>query len=319
MKPFFDSSALLQFPEQLKQRFDDDGYVFLKQVIKPEVLVSLRHDIIDIMHRKDWLKAVTPDGMAIPGVQPYVEGEQGYFSVYDELQKLESFHVLAHHPSLKPVLSALLGASAFPHPLGIARLVFPANDAWATPPHQDYPNNQGTEDLYACWIPLHRCPHELGRLNILQGSHKFGVLPLRPALGAGHRKASLEGLSKGLQWLGSDFELGDILIFHSLTVHCSAPNKTDTMRLSVDFRYQRENEALTENSLHPHFKRLSWEEIYQDWKSRELCYYWEKKKFHYGQWRDDLHDIPEDSVSDAIHERIIYDRRRERLRQVENK
>jgi len=46
------------------------------------------------------------------------------------------------------------------------------------------------------------------------------------------------------------------------------------MRLSVDFRYQLEGEALTETCLRPHFDRLTWDEIYSGWKSDRHQYYW---------------------------------------------
>ena len=75
------------------------------------------------------------------------------------------------------------GADGLPHPLSIARLVFPGNEEWTTPAHQDYPNNQGTFELYACWMPLADCTMEEGNLSILRGSHKLGVAPLRVARG----------------------------------------------------------------------------------------------------------------------------------------
>jgi hypothetical protein len=46
------------------------------------------------------------------------------------------------------------------------------------------------------------------------------------------------------------------------------------MRLSVDFRYQLEGEALTEICLHPHFERLEWDDVYSGWKSDRHQYYW---------------------------------------------
>ena len=46
------------------------------------------------------------------------------------------------------------------------------------------------------------------------------------------------------------------------------------MRLSVDFRYQREGEDLTDLVLQPHFGRLTWEEIYAGWESDDHQYYW---------------------------------------------
>ena len=243
---------------------------------------------------------------AIPCVAPCVEGEDRYFEVYDEIQKLEAFHVVPHHPTVRRCMTALLGDSAFPHPLSIARLVFPANDQWTTPPHQDYPNNQGTQDLYACWIPLGDCPVELGSLSILRGSHRYGIAPLEFSLGAGNRRARLDARFEGLQWVGGDFKLGDAIIFHSLTVHRSLPNKLDRMRLSVDYRFQREGEEVTESCLEPHSPGLTWDEIYRGWTRRELKYYWRTKRYTVVPWDPTFHELPSEHVRDAIRERISW-------------
>jgi phytanoyl-CoA dioxygenase PhyH len=197
-------------------------------------------------------------------------------------------------------MTALLGASAFPHPLSIARLAFPRNETWATPPHQDFPNNQGTEDLYACWMPLGDCPTKQGSLAILRGSRRLGLAPLEFSLGAGHRKAKLDERFERLQWVGSDFELGDAVIFHSLTVHRSLPNTTDRMRLSVDYRFQREGEDLTAGCLEPHFARNTWDEIYDGWNREDLKYYWRDKNYTVVPWDAELHAVSKQQAEDGI-------------------
>src|SRR5262249_30045513 len=158
------------------------------------------------------------------------------------------------------------------------------NDEWATPPHQDFPNNQGTTDLYACWTPLSDCPVELGPLSILRGSHRLGLLPLEAALGAGHRRARLGDGHAQLDWVSGDIELGDVLIFHSLTVHRSLPNRAKCLRLSVDYRFQRDGDALTEPCLQPHFGRQAWEEIYAGWERDNLKYYWRRHEYSVVPW-----------------------------------
>ena len=41
-------------------------------------------------------------------------------------------------------------------------------------------------------------------------------------------------------WLRSDYRMGDVLIFHPLTMHAGIPNASDQVRLSADFRCQRQ-------------------------------------------------------------------------------
>ena len=300
------SNASLSDPAALARQFAEQGYLYFQQLLPLANITAAHNDIRHVLHKHGW---INQHDMAI--IEPTVEGEDNYFAVYDEIQKLESFHSLAHEPAVIQVMQALLGPTAWPHPLSISRLVFPFNEEFATPPHQDYPNNQGTADLYACWIPLTECPRTLGSLAVVPGSHKKGVIPLKYALGAGHRQADIPPeISRG-PWLTTDFSAGDAIIFHSLTVHKSLPNLSNgMMRLSVDYRYQREHEALTEQSLLPHFNRVSWDQIYQQWRSTALQYYWQKKSYSIVPWDNTAHELPEDSIKEAIRLNKVYKKKR---------
>jgi len=97
------------------------------------------------------------------------------------------------------------------------------------------------------------------------------------------------------------------LLFPALTVHKAMENHHfDRMRLSVDFRYQLEGEALTEGCLKPHFQRLSWEQIYRDWKSDELQYYWREKDYVEVPWNEALHALPADHVDEAYEQELAF-------------
>ncbi len=274
--PMRASSDLLGDADALRARLDEDSYLFLPGLLDRDEVLALRRDIVDVLAARQWLRADEYLMDAISIIPPLREGEDAFLEAYDAVQKLESFHTLAHHPALVEAMREVVGPTAFPHPLKIARLSFPANFEVSTPPHQDYPNNQGTENLVAAWVPVGDCPIEQGSLAVLRGSHRYGVLPLDRHPGAGNRQAVVpcEMLEK-LRWVTTDFAAGDVLLFPSTTVHASLHNASDfTMRLSVDFRYQQEGEPLTDIVLHPHFQRLTWDEVYADWESGRHQYYW---------------------------------------------
>ena len=145
------------------------------------------------------------------------------------------------------VVREVLGDTAFPHPLAILRLIFPGNLPVTTPPHQDFPNNQGSKNLTAAWIPLTDCPCSAGPAGSTEWLTQVWGYALQHHLGAGNRAAKLDPCMDQLEWHGGDFELGDILLFSALTVHSATHNLDPTaMRISVDFRYQVEGEPLTE-------------------------------------------------------------------------
>ncbi len=273
-RPFAAATALLGDPAALRRRMREDGYLYLPGLLDPAELTALRADILGACAAHGWLEPGTPllDGIAC-GPQR-LEGDPAYFAVYDDVQRLERFHRLRHHPALTALLGSLFDAPLFPHPLAVCRLAFPNAAEHATPPHQDYPNNQGSFDTYAAWMPLGPCPRDLGSIAVLQGSHRFGLLPMRASRGAGNRTTMPRADLATLPWVSGDFAAGDVLVFHSLTVHRSLVNRSDRLRLSVDYRYSSAAEPVTDAVLRPHFGRLDWDDVYRDWQSRAGCYYW---------------------------------------------
>jgi ectoine hydroxylase-related dioxygenase (phytanoyl-CoA dioxygenase family) len=310
---FTDSTPLLSDPAALQARMADDGYVFLRGVVPEETLASLRHEIVDLCAQHGWLKPGADPMQAIPWTVPKVEGEADFFAVYDEVQRLESFHALAHDEAVIGLMRSLLGPTAFPHPLSICRLVFPDLEEWTTPPHQDFPNNQGTPDLYACWIPLGDCPRALGSLSVLGGSHRLGVLPLKFSLGAGGRTIIPDPRMDALTWRGGDFAAGDVIVFHSLTVHRAEPNRLDHMRISVDYRFQREGEPIAASCLRPHFERLGWDEIYAGWQRHDLQYYWRGKDLPEAEWNSNYHAARAEDFVAGIRSQMHLDQHRMRI------
>ncbi|NMY42785.1 phytanoyl-CoA dioxygenase family protein [Pseudomonas sp. WS 5013] len=309
--PIEDSNHLLADPTALRLRFQEQGYLYLKALLPRHKVQVVQDQIFSVCRDKGWFAANSRSvADESPCILPTVEGENEFFRVYDDVQRLEAFHCLAHQPEILDVMRILLDASAFPHPLSICRLMFPDNTETTTPPHQDYPNNQGTTELYACWIPLSDCPLKLGGLAFMPGSHKHGLLPLEFSLGAGNRQATLPEALREKPWVAGDYEQGDVLIFHSLMLHRSLDNLSDRMRLSVDYRYQSAYEPLTEECLHPHFKRLSWDDIYQDWHSKDLQYYWKKLPLTFVPWTTQYHDLPEEHLNEAIKLARAYQKRR---------
>jgi ectoine hydroxylase-related dioxygenase (phytanoyl-CoA dioxygenase family) len=58
-----------------------------------------------------------------------------------------------------------------------------------------------------------------------------------------------------VEWQAGDFAAGDVMIFHSHTVHKALPNLTrDQLRLSTDNRYTRVGDEVAEVSRKSHYE-----------------------------------------------------------------
>jgi ectoine hydroxylase-related dioxygenase (phytanoyl-CoA dioxygenase family) len=314
--PMQESNDLLGDPPALRARLADDGYLYFRKLLDESRVRALRKRMLVTLAEHGWVSGARGYFMAGRCVtDPIREGEEAYLAAYDDIQKLEAFHTLAHDETLVATMREVLGDSAFPHPLKIARLSFPDHYEASTPPHQDYPNNQGTEALTATWIPVGEVPYELGGLAILRGSQRWDLLPLDVHLGAGNRQAVLPlDMLEQCRWVTTEYSMGDVLLFNSKTVHASMHNASEFyMRLSVDFRWQREGEALTPLVLEPHFQRLTWEDIYEGWESTRHQYYWKSLDYEIVPFED----LPVDGrghtemTNEEIARFVAYERRRD--------
>jgi ectoine hydroxylase-related dioxygenase (phytanoyl-CoA dioxygenase family) len=276
--------------EELRRRLDDEGYLFFKKLQNRDKLLALRRDMTAALRAGGWL---VPDADPMLGIadteRRTTEGDLEYNKVYFQIQRLESFHRIPHEPELMSVVERILGKKAIPLPGKKARIWFPRFKEHTTPLHQDFVHYQGSTGTLTCWAPVGDCPIELGPLAVLPGSHKVRkVLAHHFSLGAGGLIIDLKQETKrypvlDTRWLSTNFELGDTLFFPALTVHKALPNNTDNrMRISLDNRYEAVGNRIAEHMLVPHMtdvSPLSWEEIYKDWKSDELKYYWTKVDF----------------------------------------
>jgi len=293
---FIDSTELLESPEALRARAAEDGFLFFRQFLPPEPLLELRRQILKIVQRYGWLKAgidlmagvADLEAVAMSDAQDKTLAGNGVtLAAYRDIQRLELFHTIPHHPQLIALYENLFQAAVLPHPRHIARVLLPAPSFAPTPPHQDYIYIQGTHNFWTLWFPLGDCPLELGGLSVLRGSHREPVLDVVRGRGAGGFEAILCG--KDYTWVQDDYRCGDILTFPSHTVHKGLPNQLgNRIRLSCDLRYQPVAEEIAEGSLQPHMNVAKWDELYHGWQNEALKYYWQKQELKLSPWNPAL-------------------------------
>ena len=262
----------------------EDGYVFLKELFNPDDILHLRREMLTTIQDGGWLVAGTDplDGMADVS-RKCTEGDLGYTDVYHEVYKLQAFHEAGHWPNILETMHKIIDAPVLPHPQKIARIWFPKYTDHTTPVHQDFVHFQGSFDTYTCWAPVGDCPINLGGLAVIPRSHRQGrVVDHHFSLGAGG--LSIDVPQEEAAWHTTNYEAGDALLFHSLTMHKAMPNVTENqLRVSLDNRYQAMHDPIAEHMLTPHLNiaagttasaTLSWDEVYADWTDERLQYYW---------------------------------------------
>ncbi|MFF5212019.1 phytanoyl-CoA dioxygenase family protein [Streptosporangium sp. NPDC000396] len=259
MRELRESSAIIHDPQEMRRRIAEDGYIFFRGLLDSTPIRQLALDILSALQEEGWLKdGYPPDEAPLePPARDFKNSN--FFGGYIALQRLEYFHALVHQAALTTVMRNLIGADVFSHPRKVGRIVWPTR-LGTTPgiyAHQDFVV-EGVPDMFTSWIPFVDCPRQLGGLAILTGSQNEGVV------------ARLHRVDpENDAWVTTDYQVGDVLIFHCLTAHAALPNRTERLRLSGDYRWQSVAQPLPADALLPHLHGPvpGWSELSRDWSS----------------------------------------------------
>ncbi|HWG73618.1 MAG TPA: phytanoyl-CoA dioxygenase family protein [Acidimicrobiales bacterium] len=259
--PARDSSDLLADPASLRERYQEDGFVWLRGVLRPGDVRRLRARYF-AGFAPGYLAAGTraEDGVFSgrrPGDLPPhgVEGHPAHAFV-----RSSTFLDFVDDPALTRVAEALLGGPCTQLPRRILRH-FDRAAPTASRAHADYRYlDQGSDRLITIWIPLGDCPLPTGGLIYLAGSHRIAPERLAGLRARSDRPDDTRAFSHDLAWVSdqlgcpwswADYAAGDVTVHSPYTVHASLDTRTDAMRASVDVRYLADGAAVDPRWLEP--------------------------------------------------------------------
>jgi len=242
----------------------EHGYAFLPDLLPRERVMALREEVLTHAADGGWLAAGTEPAQALAGTEvPRIRETD----VFRRVLCAQRFHELGGDPAITAQVASILDAPAFCLPRKILRAAWPRAANGPTAPHQDLPQVGGSPDMITAWIPLGDYVAGDGRLMILAGSHRAGLL-------RASRPWEIDTDELDLPWHGSDFRAGDVLLFHALSVHAAEPNTSTRLRVSMDTRFQPIDDPVAPESLIADLSDLRWEDVYDGWTSTADRWYW---------------------------------------------
>ncbi|HJT79390.1 MAG TPA: phytanoyl-CoA dioxygenase family protein [Gemmataceae bacterium] len=203
----------------LKDRFDRDGFVVVRQLLGP-------HEFAELCANLDrYIRTVVPtlpDGDAF-----YLDRSRP--ETLKQMQHMGGdpfFRDYAAHPKWLALARELLGEEVqgqepewFNKPPGTAS---------PTPPHQDnYYFNLEPPNVVTVWMALDPVDEGNGCLRYVAGSHRRGLRP--------HGRSEILGFSQGITDYGPDdaarevsicLRPGDVVAHHGETIHRAEPNRS---------------------------------------------------------------------------------------------
>jgi phytanoyl-CoA hydroxylase len=235
-----------------------DGFVVLRGVIG-RLLVA------------ECLTALTELGtgeLQVPGVgialEPVVADAADAADRHDKIRKFSDF--TAASPALLRVAMAAPIHAALDRILGVGRLLFqemalvkPPHIGSEKPWHQDAAYFRTTDPnlIVGAWIALDPARRENGCMELIRGSHLRGPVPHIPAADVNVCTVRPDRLRLE-DCVAVPMDPGDVLLFHGLVQHYTAPNRSGLRRRALQFHYHQI--GLEWTSLEAHAKQFHTED-----------------------------------------------------------
>jgi hypothetical protein len=238
--------------EALRAQMDERGYVFFPGLLPRDAVLEARAEALALCRDAGWIDPGADRLEArFSGHAPEADAaDPEYRAFYALWIESPAFNALPEHPALFHAAGKLLGEDVMVHRRKIGRVGFPQNEGRQTPAHQDFFHVRGTTETFTAWVPLGDCPRRLGSLSVAEGTHKLGFQEHTPSEGVGGYSVDADDEAR---WRTHDYNVGDVIFFHSLTMHKALPNRSaDEVRVSLDNRYQRASDDIDPGSLEPH-------------------------------------------------------------------
>jgi hypothetical protein len=255
--------------ETLRQRMDQEGYLYLPGLLNQQRVLDARRAVVDVLENSGHIDPARPSMDAY--YKPH--GKHGYnIDIGHDDPRFKSkdnpVQRLLYSGELMEFFTRFLRGEVRHYDFTWFRVCGPG---YATNSHCDIVYmGRGTPNVYTTWTPLGDVPLEQGGLMILEGSNRnerlkqtYGKKDVdsycvnktgKAALDGWHSKygGNLSGdpnqirRNLGGRWVTGNYRAGDVMIFSMFTVHASVDNISQQIRISTDSRYQLASEPADE-------------------------------------------------------------------------
>ncbi|MSS72910.1 MAG: hypothetical protein EXS64_15675 [Candidatus Latescibacteria bacterium] len=233
------------------QQFHDLGYVMKPDVFLPLDLQPLRDELSDVVDREARRLFAVGKLTRLYADEPFERRVACVFREAEDIYRTimgkgggghkgkEMFGVIRHR-KLLDCIESLIGPEIVGSSVYRVRPKIPAMLHGVVPWHQDsgyfMPHCDGST-IVTCWLPLVDATEDNGCLQVMAGAHRRGVARHYSGGYAGYLEIPEEDLPEG-RVVTAPVPLGGVLFMTNLTPHRSTENRTDTVRWSIDLRYQ---------------------------------------------------------------------------------
>jgi len=230
---------------ELLSSYKNNGFLILRKVFTKKEMNSVIDEVNNIFKiRMEKLKInFTLDNernISFHSLRLFFESNpEAYIGCMIQAQNLFSVWSFATDTRLKNLLYSLEMKNPV---LGIKPILMMMNKKtstaeryWKSPPHQDWRDVQGSLNSNTIWISIGKTDADVGPIEVVPGSHKFG---LKETIADDWlRHIPFDGEFKESDFISVPLNQGDLVIFSNFLIHRSGHNDSERHRMSLQYRY----------------------------------------------------------------------------------
>lgn len=247
-----DSNDIQHDGQRLRERLEQDGYLLIRKLRDPELILAARRQVLETMLTQGLLKPGSEmmDAVINPDAQ---RGSTTGVRANEEYRQLPAMQAVFDDAAVPSFFDTLLGGPSGTFDFQWMRVA--AKGAESTIHSDIVFMGRGTQNLYTCWTPMGDVTLDMGPIVLCLGSDKINAMRKtywasdvdRDLIEGYFSKDPMEMVTtfRG-RWATTEFHPGDVLIFGMHILHASLANLSDRYRISADARYQLASEPFDE-------------------------------------------------------------------------
>ena len=246
------SNDIVHDGAQLRERMREDGYLLIRELREPELVLSARREVLTAMSADGLLMADSDvmDGVINPDVP---RASTTGVRANEAFRQMPAVQAIFEDRAVPDFFERFLGGGVGTFDFQWMRVAGAGAESTI---HSDIVfMGRGTQDLYTCWTPMGDVTLDMGPIVLCLGTERVEAMKetywasdVDRDLIEGHfSKDPMEMVTKfGGRWATAEFHPGDVLIFGMHILHASLANISDRYRISADTRYQLASEPFDE-------------------------------------------------------------------------
>ncbi|QDU11988.1 phytanoyl-CoA dioxygenase family protein [Gimesia aquarii] len=220
----------------VKNLFDPADFLSIRNDLSGRLTLLERHNGCEVFENENEIKQISD---RLIRLEEQVPGTQSI--LYDAMNFAPSLHAMGAHSKLMAILEKLLSPEISIHDRYIILMSMPQGEWHLASWHQDWYYNEGPYSTITLYAPLQKTDQQNGSLTFALGEHQKPPVPHdehNHGIVTKWHSLPPEEVNQYDRVVPTALDVGDVLLFHSLTPHTPSKNQSDHVRFVLNLRYR---------------------------------------------------------------------------------